>query len=127
MSTALYSASVSGGLFDASTLTAVQGTNSLRRSAARILAKKGLRDIREALYTLDGVVAGSTATKTNAVVEANVELGGVRAITTENLINRATVTADQTLTRADILRFSENNTFGASPPANLDGNPLGTR
>jgi hypothetical protein len=58
---------------------------------------------------------------------AAVELGGVRATEAINLINRATVAGDVTEINADILSVTTRTTFGASPPSNKDGNPLGYR
>ena len=122
-------ATVKGGFFEqyGPTVSQVSGVGSKRREAAQALATKGLRDLRERMTTLDGVIAGSAAVATNSVVSANVELGGQRAIETETLINRNTVAGDVTIIEADINSLSSKTTFGANPPANLDGNPLGTR
>lgn len=122
-------ATVKGGLFEqyGNTLAQVQGTGSKRRAVAQALATKGLLDLRARMSALDGVIAGSPATKTYTRVEANVELGGVRAIETQTLINRNTTAGDVTVIEGDINTFRTKTTFGANPPANLDGNPLGTR
>lgn len=122
-------ATVKGGMFAqfSDTLTQVQGTGPGRRRAAQALAQKGLMGLREVAETLDGVVPGSTASKTYSRVEANVELGGKRVIESQSLVNRATTNADVTEINHDILALSGNTTFGSNPPANLDGNPLGTR
>lgn len=124
------SATVLGGFFEqngVSTLTNMTTRGAPRRKAAQALDGKGTFDIRARMTALDGVAPGATALKTNTVVEANVELGGLRAITTETLINRATTAGDVTNIEATINTLSTKTTFGASPPANLDGNPLGTR
>jgi hypothetical protein len=125
-----YSATVLGGYFPengVATLTNATTRGSRRRAAAQALDGKGTFDIRARMTALDGVAPGATAAKTFMVVEANVELGGLRAITTETLINRATTSGDVTIIEATVNTMSSKTTFGASPPANLDGNPLGTR
>jgi hypothetical protein len=122
-------ATVKGGFFEqyGSTLSQIHGIGSARRRAAQALATKGLLDLRARMSALDGVVPGSAATKTYTRVVAAEELGGVRAIETQTLINRNTTAADVTMIEADINTYRTRNTFGANPPANLDGNPLGTR
>jgi hypothetical protein len=122
-------ATVKGGLFEqyGTTLTQVQGTGPARRRVAQALSQKGQLALREIAETLDGVVAGSTASKTYSRVEANEEQGGVRVIETQSLVNRATTANDVTEINSDLLSLSSRTTFGSSPPANLDGNPLGTR
>lgn len=122
-------ATVKGGFFEqyGNTLTQSQGTGPARRRAARALATKGLMDLRARMTALDGVVAGATATKNYYRIVAAEELGGVRAVEAQALINRATVAGDVTIIEADINTLSTKTTFGASPVANLDGNPLGTR
>lgn len=124
-------ATVKGGLFESAglaSLSQVQGTGSQRRRISQLFATKGLRDKRALARALDGVVAGSTATATNGRVEASVELGGKRTIESQSLVNRATVAGDVTEINADFLNsLTSRTTFGASPVANKDGNPLGTR
>lgn len=123
-------ATVKGGLFETlglTTLTQISGKNALHSNVRMNLGRKGLMALREKMETLNGAVAGSTASKTLKRVEANEELGGVRTIETETLVNTATVAGDVTEINADILAFSTKTTFGSSPTANLDGNPLGTR
>ena len=122
-------ATVKGGFWEqyGSTVTQVQGTGALRRHIARMLSRKGVQDLRARMTALDGVAAGANATKTQPRVEPNVELGGKRTIETETLINRNTTAADIVVIEADVNTYSTRTTFGASPPANLDGNPLGTR
>lgn len=124
------SASVAGGFFEANgvgTLTNITTRGHRRRAAAQALDGKSTWDLRARMTALDGVAPGATALKTNSVVEANSELGGARNITTESIINRATTNADVTHIEATVNTFSSKTTFGANPPANLDGNPLGTR
>ena len=122
-------ATVLGGFWEqyGNTLTQVNGDSPLRRRAARDLNHLSVYDLRERMRALNGVAPGGTASKTFPRVLAAVELGGVRAIEQLSLINRATTAADVTEINADINTFSTLTTFGASPPANLDGNPLGTR
>lgn len=122
-------ATVLGGMFPAN------GVNSLtqvghgfnKRVVRQALGRRSMLALREIMETLNGAVAGSTALKTRARIEANSELGGARTIESVELVNRATVSADVTEINADILAYTTKTTFGASPPANLDGNPLGTR
>lgn len=124
-------ATVLGGLFHASagltTLTQISGVGIQRRVAARALGRQSMMDLRARMTALDGVAAGALASKSLGRVQANVELGGVRTIESNVLINRVTTAADVTVIEHDINTLSVNTTFGASPPANLDGNPLGTR
>lgn len=125
----LATANVKGGFFEqyGTTMVSVQGSSWPRREAARMMATKGLMDERALIRALNGVVAGSNATKTLGRIEANSELGGKRVVETETLVNRNTVAGDVTATNNDLFTFSAATTFGASPVANKDGNPLGTR
>lgn len=122
-------ATVLGGFWSqyAPTLSQIQGTGSARRRAAQALNHKGVYDLRARMTALDGVAPGAAATKNYTRIVAAEDLSGVRAIETQVLINRVTVAGDVTIIEADINTFSTKTTFGASPPANLDGNPLGTR
>ncbi len=123
------SATVLGGLFPAngvSTLTTIHTTDAAKRWISQMLARKGMRATRRVARTLNGVVAGSTATETLSRVDSAVEMGGKRTIETETLINRATVAGDVTDITADFYTLS-TKTYNGSPVANGDGNPLGTR
>ena len=123
-------ASVKGGFWEYNavpSLTGVATTNAQKRRAAQALATKGSMGLREIMETLDGVVAGSTAAKTLTRIASSDELGGVRAVETETLVNRATTAADVTEINSDILSLTSKTTFGSSPVANGDGNPLGFR
>lgn len=123
-------ATVSGGFWPTngvSSLASISGTNAQRKSAAFALSRKQLLGLREIMETLDGAASGSAASKTLGRIENNVELGGVRVIETETLISRNTAAGDITDINATILAFSTKTTFGSSPVANGDGNPLGTR
>lgn len=122
-------ATVLGGFFAqfSPSYTQIQGTGPARRRAASALAQKGLLDLRARMTALDGVAPGALATKNYTRVAAVEDLSGVRAIETQVLINRVTTAADVTEIEADINTLRTKTTFGASPPANLDGNPLGTR
>lgn len=124
-------ATVKGGLFEAvglNTLTQIQGTGPKRRLISQAFSAKGMRVLRELAVTLDGVVAGSAAVATQGRVEANSELGGKRTIETETFVNRNSAAADVTEINADLLStLTSRTTFGSNPPANKDGNPLGTR
>lgn len=122
---------VKGGLFETAgltSLTQVQGTGSQRRRISQLFATKGLRDNRAIAKALDGVVPGSNTTATVARIEANEELGGKRTVETQTLVNRNTTNSDVTENNSDFFdSLTSRTTFGASPVANKDGNPLGTR
>lgn len=123
-------ATVKGGFWPENvvpSLVSISGRGFGRFRIAQRLATKSMRALRATMLALDGVVAGSAATKTNSRIAADVELGGKRTIETETLINRNTVAADVTEINADLLTLTTRTTFGASPPANKDLNPLGTR
>lgn len=123
-------ASVKGGFFETNgvtTLTQVSGVGAQVRDAAMALSRKGQMKRRELMETLDGAAAGSAAVKNLGRVVAAEELGGLRATENEVLVNRNTTAQDVTDTKTDILLLSTRTTFGSSAPANLDGNPLGTR
>ena len=122
-------ATVKGGLFETNGLTSlsqVSTTDAGKRAASQALARKGQRSLRERMETLNGVAAGSTASKLNKRIVAAEELGGVRATENETLVNRATTAGDQTEINEDVLALS-TKTYDSTPVANGDGNPLGTR
>ena len=79
------------------------------------------------MTALNGVAPGATALKVIGRIQPTVELGGVRPIANDTIINRATTAADVTEILTDVLSYVTLNSFGATPPANLDRNPLGTR
>lgn len=123
-------ATVLGGFFAqySSSLSQIRGVSPARRRIEQLLARKGLRDLRARITATDGVVVGSNATALNRRVDSNQELGGVRAIEIETLINRNTVVNDPIIAEATVFgTMTSRTSFGASPIANLDGNPLGTR
>lgn len=122
-------ATVKGGLFPevgVTSLASIQGSGSGLRRIQQQLSDKGLREMRRRALTLDGVVAGTTATETSKRIEASTELGGKRTIETETLVGRATAASDITELNADLYASLTSKTTMASP-ANKDGNPLGTR
>ena len=123
-------ATVKGGLFGdgyaLSTLTQVSTTDAGKRTASQALASKGQRSLRERMETLNGAAAGGAALKVNKRIAASAELGGVRAIESENLVNRNTTAGDITEINEDVLALS-TKTYDPTPVANGDGNPLGTR
>lgn len=100
---------------------------SARRLIAQMLDGKSSMPLREIAETLDGVAAGQTASKTLSRIENNTELGGKRVVETETLISRVTVAGDVTIINADLLSLTTRTSFGASPIANGDLNPLGYR
>lgn len=129
----LATATVLGGFWAQNGVTSLQsiGPNDghFRRIMSRQVDRKALRSLRARMKALNGVAPGATALATVAEVDGSTaELGGVRVIATNTLINRATTSADVTEINNTILNaLTLSTTFGASPPANLDGNPLGTR
>lgn len=123
-------ATVKGGFWETngvSSLATIHTTSALRKIVSQALNRDQMYPIRQIWYELTGAAAGATATKALSRVVAAEELGGARAIENESLVNRATTAADVTDIKADFLTLSTKTTFGSNPPANLDGNPLGTR
>lgn len=122
-------ATVNGGLFASNSQTTLTqySRGAARRRAAVMLSTKSTRALRELGLTLDGVAPGQTAYAADARVTASSELGGQRAIESDVYVNRASTSQDVTDINADLFSLSGKTTFGASPVANLDGNPLGTR
>lgn len=123
-------ATVKGGFFETngvSSLPSMSGEDGQRRSLRRRFGVKAMYAFREIAFVLTGAAPGATATKNYTAVAPSTELGGVRAIETQVLVNRATVAGDVTEIQQEVLRYSTKTTFGANPPANLDRNPLGTR
>jgi hypothetical protein len=123
-------ATVLGGFFPVNgvnSLSSMSGEDGQRRGIAQFFSDQGLLAVREVAFALVGAAPGATATKTRTRVAPSTELGGLRAIETVNLVNRVTTAADVTEIKNDFLRFSTRTTFGATPPSNLDQNPLGTR
>jgi len=122
-------ATVKGGMFEANgvaVLSTIHTTSALRKVAAKALGRDQMYGLRAIMYALTGNVVGGIASKSLTRVAATEELGGVRPIEVETIINRATVGNDITEIREDILSLS-SKTYNPNPPANLDGNPLGTR
>ena len=127
MSTQQATAAIKGGLYETAgvaTQSTFEQSGALRRVAARTLSRNGMRILRELMLTLNGATAGSAASATYGRVAASDELGGVRTIETVTAISRNSAAADKTEIDADILSYES---YDATPVANLDGNPLGTR
>jgi hypothetical protein len=124
------SATVKGGLFETNgvaTLTGIRGKSSWRRYVSIIMNKKSMLGIRQKMFALTGAATGGSASKTLGRVQASSELGGARTIESETIVSTNTDAADVTEIKADFLGQTSLSTFGASPPANKDLNPLGTR
>ena len=120
-------ATVGGGLYGqlGNVLTQVRGLSSRRRTVARTMAH--LKTLRELAVELNGVAAGAAALKTQKRIKADPTLddrGGKQTIETETFVNRVTAAADQTAITDDLLTYDNHD---ATPPVNLDRNPLGTR
>jgi hypothetical protein len=123
-------ATVLGGFWPqngVNSLTQVSGEGEERRRIRQELGGMGMLRMREIIRALNGVAPGGTASKTIGRITETGELGGQRPIAAVSLINRATTAADVTEITTDFLTFTTNSSFGATPPANLDRNPLGTR
>lgn len=119
-------ASVKGGFWPengVNSLTGIAlGSGALRRRAAFALSRRSMLAMREEALTLNGATAGSAALATVGRIEANEELGGKRTVETLTLLDDTTVAADKTRIDEDLLAYGS---YTASPPANLDGSPLG--
>jgi hypothetical protein len=127
---ALFNVTVKGGFWEANgvgSLQSVSGEDGQRRDIRQKFDSKGLLGMREIIFVLVGAAPGATATKNFTRVAASIELGGLRPIETEVLVNRATTAADVAEIQQEFLRMTTKTSFGANPPANLDRNPLGTR
>lgn len=98
-----------GGVFDG-TYTFIRDKSSFRKIIARILDRKSMRSDRALVSTLLGAVAGSTATsQLKRVAHSQTELGGLRTIETETLVNRATTAADDTELTTQLLTYNSRN------------------
>lgn len=85
----------------------IKSKSSLREVIAQLLNVKSMRSDRALLSTLLGASAGSTATATlKRISHSQTELGGVRPVETETLVNRATTAADDTELTAALLTFN---------------------
>jgi hypothetical protein len=123
-------ATVLGGFWPANgvnSLATISGEDGERKIIQKMFGTRGHLAMRAVATALLGVAPGSNATKTITRVAPAVELGGVRPIETQTLVNRNTTAADVTEITQDYLTYTTRTSFGASPPANLDRNPLGTR
>jgi hypothetical protein len=121
------SATVLGGFWPengVTTLTTAHTRSSWRRRAAMALSRKATLATQEIGLTLMGIaISGTpTAAKTLGRIAASSELGGVRTVEAETLINRATAASDVTDLNADLFTY---NSYDGTPIANGDGNPLG--
>lgn len=90
-----------------STYAPINAKSTMRKRIARLMQARQLRDERQLIRTLLGVVAGSTATINNVrVAHSLVELGGKRTYQNEVLVNRATTAADVTDLNANLFAYS---------------------
>jgi len=121
-------ATVKGGLFGqyGSSLVQIWPYSSSRRLARQALSRYGTMKLRENMETLNGVAPGSAASKVLSRVANSEELGGVRAIESYTFATGNTTAANVTEINDTVLSLS-SKTYDSTPPANLDGNPLGTR
>lgn len=122
-------ATVLGGFWPTNGVSSMTqyGKGGQRRIIAEILNKKSNLALRALMVALDGVAPGAATAKTLTRVANSTELGGVRTIETETLINRVSAAGDVTNINADLLTLTTRTTFGSSPVANKDLNPLGYR
>lgn len=129
------SATVKGGFWNTNgvgTLTgiAINNRRGLERRVAMSLGR--LRTLgqaaREDMLTLLGVAPGGFSSVIYPFVEAVPELGGKRkVIQTELLGYNANAGVAAAISQRLLTSYNTRTTFGANPPANKDGNPLGTR
>lgn len=98
-----------GGLFDG-TYAFIRSKSSLRKVIARIFNQKSMRSDRELISELLGAAAGDAAlAELKRVAHSTTELGGVRAIETEELVDRVTTAGDVTELTADLLTYNSRN------------------
>ncbi len=101
----------------------------LRRKMTRVMKRKSMKVINELIQTLNGTVAGSTALAQHIrVLGAQVlqnDVGGVRPIETVDLVNRATVTADETMIAALLTEQRDPSTYPTDLSGNGGGGKLG--
>lgn len=70
---------------------------SARRNVARLFRKRGMRQFRELIIELTGSAPGNAALQQNTRVTHDADnLGGVRTVEVQDLINRVTTSADAT-------------------------------
>jgi len=120
-------ATVKGGLW-AKFGTTMVGMNSLgagKRAVARTLGFHQNRRFRELIDALNGIAPGGGALQRAYRIQASTELGGVRPVEFQDLINRITTAADVTEV-ATVLNFT-GLTSDPTPVPNLDGSPLGSK
>lgn len=103
---------VSSGLFGSS-YSFIRSKSSLRENIAQLLNVKSMRSDRALLAALLGSAAGGTASATlKRVAHDTIELGGLRTVETETLINRVTTFGDDTELTNDLLTFnSQSNAY----------------
>lgn len=121
---------VKGGFWEkngVSLLVSCDTTRPVRRIAAQALNKRGNFGNRQSMFALNGIAPGGAISKNLTRVAHSQELGGVRAIETEVIVSGVTTSGVRDQINRNFLTFTTNTTFGATPPPNLDGNPLGTR
>lgn len=131
MTSILATATVKGGFWPTNGVTSLASIDGKSFNSRRILMchkGKSMQPDRVTEFVLCGAVAGGTAAFNWGEIAAAEDLSGKRAIAINTLINRATTAQDVADIKADLIaRMSTKTTFGANPPANKDGNPLGTR
>lgn len=124
-------ATVKGGLFETAGVAVLTQTASVRffrRDISQLLGSRSGQKLRALMKALNGVVPGSTAQQTYGMIEANEEQGGKRTVVVTDIVNRVTDSADVTAINDEVLNsLASRTSFGSNPPANKDGNPLGTR
>ena len=123
-------ATVKGGFFEVNgvpSLSSISGRSGAWRRIRQYLGDEGMMRTRALMLALDGVVPGSNATKTLTRIQASSELGGKRVIETKTIVNRNTAAGDVTDINNNLLTLTSKTSYGASPVANKDRNPLGTR
>lgn len=109
------------------TFTGLADNHSAKKQVAQHFGKRSMHRLRELMETLDGVVDGSAALKQRREITAPSDAspantGGVMANALVDIVDRVTVTADETEINGDLLTHGGIN---SSFPANGDGNSRG--
>lgn len=99
----------------------------LEKRISRALSRKSLMWVRGTMIALNGIVPGGVVSVPYPKIQASPEMGGKRVIETELLASYTTTANSAAGLNQLFYRFTQDTSFGPTPPANKDGNPLGTR
>ncbi len=120
------------GLFDTIQPTGhtLLETEPLEKRVSKLFRHEGLRELKELMLTLNGVVDGSAALAQfsriapDNTVGAAPGGGGQRTINTVDAVNRVTVTADETRIAAMLEEIFVPASYPADPSGNGGGGQL---